>query len=69
MGSVGKSLIVIGIALVILGLIFMVGQRIGLGKLPGDIFIRKGNFVFIFPIASTIIISLILTLILNFLRR
>ena len=41
----------------------------GLGRLPGDILWRKGNFTFYFPLATGLLISVILTLILNFLRR
>ncbi|MBU5439659.1 DUF2905 domain-containing protein [Tissierella sp. MSJ-40] len=69
MDSFGKILISIGILLVIVGGIMVVGNRFGLGKLPGDIFIQKGNFTFFFPLASSIIISLILTLLLKLFRR
>lgn len=69
MNSIGKMIFSLGVGLVILGLVIMLGERFGLGKLPGDIFIRKGNFTFAFPIVSSIIISLLLTLILNLLRR
>jgi hypothetical protein len=69
MNSIGKMIFSLGIGLVILGLVIMLGERFGLGKLPGDIFIRKGNFTFAFPIVSCIIVSLLLTLILNLLRR
>ena len=67
MGSFGKLFISIG--LIIIGGIFLLGEKFGLGKLPGDIFIQKGNFTFFFPIVSTLIISLILTLILNLFKR
>jgi hypothetical protein len=69
MDSFGKILISIGILLVIVGGIMVVGNKFGLGKLPGDIFIQKGNFTFFFPLASSIIISLILTLLLKLFRR
>lgn len=69
MGSFGKLFISIGLIMIIIGGIFLLGEKFGLGKLPGDIFIQKGNFTFFFPIVSTLIISLILTLILNFFKR
>ncbi|CCQ94014.1 conserved hypothetical protein [[Clostridium] ultunense Esp] len=69
MESFGRIFLTIGIVLVVIGIVFIIGERFGLGKLPGDIFIQKGNFTFFFPIVSSIIISIILTLILNLFRR
>lgn len=69
MSSLGKMLLMMGIVLMLIGGILIIGERFGLGKLPGDIFIQKGNFTFFFPIVSTLIISLLLTLILNILKR
>lgn len=59
----------IGVFLIIGGGIFFIGQKIGLGKFPGDIRIQKGNFSFYFPITSCIIISLVLTFILSLFFR
>jgi multisubunit Na+/H+ antiporter MnhG subunit len=58
-----------GLVLLIIGGILMLGGKIGLGKLPGDIFIKRGNFTFFFPIVSSIIISLILTILFNLFRK
>ncbi|NLX62569.1 MAG: DUF2905 domain-containing protein [Tissierellia bacterium] len=69
MNSIGKVILTFGIGLVIFGLIIMIGEKFGLGKLPGDIYVRRGNFTFFFPIVSSILISLLLTLILNLFRR
>lgn len=69
MSNIGKMMLTFGVVLIILGIIFIVGEKLGLGKLPGDILIKKGNFTFFFPIVSSIIISLLLTLILNILNR
>ncbi|SHI03220.1 Protein of unknown function [Sporanaerobacter acetigenes DSM 13106] len=69
MDFMGRTLITIGVVLLIIGGIMILGEKVGLGKLPGDIFIQKGNFTFFFPIVSSIVISLILTLILNLFRR
>ena len=60
----GKILILTGALLVVLGLIFSFLPKIPyLGKLPGDIYIKKENFTFYFPLASCILISIILSLI------
>lgn len=69
MDQLGKFFVLIGIALLIFGLLMIIGQKFGLGKLPGDIFIQKGNFTFFFPIVSSIIISIILTIILNIFKK
>ncbi|MBW4828575.1 MAG: DUF2905 domain-containing protein [Clostridiaceae bacterium] len=69
MEYMGKFLIAIGVVLLILGAAILLGGKIGLGKLPGDIFVKKGNFTFFFPIVSSLIISLILTLILNLFKK
>ncbi|MEK5060300.1 hypothetical protein BK126_14140 [Paenibacillus sp. FSL H7-0326] len=64
MNNMPKLLIFAGIALIVIGLIWMVlGRFVQLGKLPGDIYVDRGNFKFYFPIVTCIVISLILTLI------
>jgi hypothetical protein len=66
----GKILVTFGIILVIVGLIFTVGEKFGIGRLFGDIYYKKDNFTFYFPITTSIIISIILTILLNiFFRR
>lgn len=65
----GKNLIIMGIVLIVAGIIFTLGSRLGIGRLPGDIFIKKGNMTFYFPIVTSIVISIILTLLFNILRR
>ena len=71
LGLMGKLLIGTGIILVIIGVIFLWGNKIPfLGKLPGDIYIQREHFYFYFPLSTCLIISLILTLILIiFFRR
>jgi predicted MFS family arabinose efflux permease len=64
---VGKTLVLIGLAIAGLGLLIMVG--VPLGRLPGDFAVRRGNFSFYFPLATSIVVSIILTLILAFFRR
>lgn len=59
-----KLLIFAGIVLIIAGLIWMgIGRFIQLGRLPGDIYVDKGNFKFYFPIVTCIVISVILSII------
>jgi len=63
----GKILVVIGLVIAGLGLLVMLG--IPLGRLPGDIVIRRGNFSFYFPLATSIILSILLSLLFALLRR
>jgi len=69
-GPLGKMLILLGVFIILIGLFLLLGDRIPwLGRLPGDIIIKKKNFTFYFPLATSIIISIILTLIFTFLSR
>ena len=64
--DIGKLLIFFGIILILLGLVFTFAGKIPhLGKLPGDIAIHKKGWDIYFPIATSLIISLLLTIILN----
>ncbi len=63
MSDIGKMLIFFGVIMVIIGGLIIIFGRMGLGRLPGDIVIQKKNFTFVFPLASCIIISVILTVI------
>jgi hypothetical protein len=66
----GKLLILLGIFLAGVGMLVLVAGKIPwLGKLPGDIFIQKKNFSFYFPLTTSIILSIILTLLLYFITR
>ncbi len=65
MCDIGKILILIGGTCVILGFIFLLAGKIpGFGRFPGDILIKKDNFTFYFPLATCILISIFLSLIL-----
>lgn len=69
---VGRLLILSGLILVVLGVLITLSPRIHfpLGRLPGDLLIRRENFTFSFPIVSCLLLSLLLTLLLNlFFRR
>ncbi|MCX7965043.1 MAG: DUF2905 domain-containing protein [Syntrophorhabdaceae bacterium] len=66
----GKIFIIIGIFFIIIGLAFMFGDKIPyIGRLPGDIHIKKENFSFYFPITTSIIISIILTLLFSIFKK
>jgi len=70
MSLMGKFLVIMGITIVAIGFVFLWGPKIPfLGKLPGDIYIHRGNFSFYFPLTTCILISVILTLIFTFLIR
>ena len=70
MSGFGRSLIIMGLVLVVAGLAITFAPRIPwLGKLPGDIYIKKENVSFYFPVASSILISLVLSLILWLFKR
>ena len=63
----GKTLVLIGLVIAGFGLLMMVGLPIG--RLPGDFYVRRGNFSFYFPLATSIVLSILLTLALAFFRR
>lgn len=67
MREIGRYLVIFGVALVVTGLLFTFGSRLGLGRLPGDISITRGNFRFIAPLGTCLLLSLVLTLVLRFL--
>ena len=63
----GKALVLVGLGIAGLGLLIMLG--IPFGRLPGDIFVRRGNVSFYFPLATSIILSILLTLIFALFKR
>jgi thiosulfate reductase cytochrome b subunit len=65
MDEMAKVIIILGIVLVMVGLVMLFAQKLPfLGRLPGDILIKKEHFTFYFPLATSIIISIIISLIL-----
>jgi hypothetical protein len=64
---VGRSLIILGLLIAGVGLLMTLGVPIG--RLPGDFTVRRGNFTFYFPLATSIIASVVLTLIMMFFGR
>ncbi|MCX6832255.1 MAG: DUF2905 domain-containing protein [candidate division Zixibacteria bacterium] len=68
--SIGRILVVLGIIIFAVSLLLIFADRILLlGKFPGDLFIKRKNFVVYFPLATSILLSLLLTLILYLWRR
>jgi hypothetical protein len=68
--ALGKLLVIAGIVLTIFGVVFMLGGKLSwFGKLPGDISIHKEGFSFYFPITTSIIISIILSVILFLINK
>jgi len=68
--NLGKLLIVLGSIMVVVGVVLFFFNRIPfLGKLPGDILIQKKNFTFYFPIVTSIVLSILLSLVFYFINR
>lgn len=64
--DIGKLLLVIGGGVVLLGLLILVAGRIPfLGRLPGDMFVRRGSGTFYFPVVTCLIVSIVLTIVVN----
>ena len=70
MPEIGRLLLIVGVLIAVVGLVFMIGARIPfLGRLPGDISFSRGNTQFYFPLATSIVLSLVLTVLLNLFFR
>ncbi|CAN5796494.1 DUF2905 domain-containing protein [soil metagenome] len=70
MGELGRILIFFGIALIVLGALFLLGPRIPyLGRLPGDILIRRDHSTLYIPLATCLVLSLVISILLNIFWR
>jgi hypothetical protein len=73
MAPLGKALIVFGLVVAGLGLVLWGASSVPilnrLGRLPGDIYVQRGNFTFYFPVVTAIIVSVVLSLLLALMRR
>ena len=70
LGDFGKVLVILGALIAGIGILLMVGDKIPwIGKLPGDIIIRKEKFTFYFPIITCIILSILLTILFSLFRK
>ena len=74
MTELGKILLGLGVVMVILGVVLLLAGNLSgrvpwIGRLPGDIYIERGNFRFYFPLATSILVSIVLTLVLTLIGR
>jgi len=70
MSDLGKSLIILGCIIAVAGLLLMFSGKLPwLGKLPGDIYVKKENFSFFFPVTTCILVSLVISFILWLIRK
>ncbi len=70
MPAMGKMLIIAGIILILAGLAFLFADKIPfLGRLPGDIYVKKERFSFYFPITTSIVVSIVLTILFSIFFR
>ena len=68
--DLGRLLIIVGGLLAVLGVVILLAGKVPfVGRLPGDIFYRRGGFTFYFPIVTCLLLSLLLTVLLRLLRR
>jgi hypothetical protein len=68
--NLGRTLLVFGACLILAGIVVLIAQKLGLGRLPGDLVVERKGFRLYAPIATSILVSLLLTLFLNlFFRR
>jgi len=65
----GKFLVIAGVVLIVLGGIFMISDKLPVGRLPGDIQIGSPKFRIYIPVATSVMLSVVVTLILNFFTR
>ena len=64
MSDIGRALVIVGVVIAVVGFMLMLAGRVPwIGRLPGDIYIRRGNWSFYFPLATSLLLSVILTLI------
>jgi Protein of unknown function (DUF2905) len=63
--ALGRIVVGAGIVLVLAGAALWLAGRLGLGRLPGDVVIRRGSFTFVFPLATSLLLSLVATIVLN----
>jgi hypothetical protein len=63
--QLGRSLVIVGILLAVAGVVLLIAGKLGLGRLPGDIVIERKSFRFYFPVVTSIVVSIVLTLLAN----
>ena len=70
MNEIGKALVIIGVALIVLGALFWLGDKSSwFGRLPGDIDVQREHFRFYFPVTTCLFVSVVITLLFWLLRK
>jgi Protein of unknown function (DUF2905) len=69
MGSVGRAILILGAVLLLVGGALLLAEKLGLGRLPGDLVVERKGFRLYVPIATSILVSLLLTAVLNLVFR
>ena len=68
--TLGRFLILVGLVIALVGLLLVLSEKIPwLGRLPGDILIKRGKWIFYFPLATSILLSILITLLINLFRK
>lgn len=67
--DVGRLLLIAGVVVAVVGAVLMLGSRLHLGQLPGDISTTRGSVSFVFPVVTCIVISVVLTVVINVVLR
>jgi hypothetical protein len=67
--TAGRILLIAAVVLALVGGALLLGAKLGLGRLPGDIVVKRGNFTFYAPIGLMIVLSIVLTIVLNLILR
>jgi hypothetical protein len=65
----GRTLLYLGVAIAVVGGLWMLAERLGFGRLPGDLVFRKKGLTVYVPLVSSIVVSLVLTLLFNLFRK
>jgi hypothetical protein len=63
--ALGRFVAGVGIALAVVGAVLWLAGRLGLGRLPGDVVVRRGSSTFFFPLATSLVLSAVATILLN----
>jgi membrane protein implicated in regulation of membrane protease activity len=70
MHDIGKLLVILGLVLVAVGVVVMLAGRLPwLGRLPGDIHVERGHWSFYFPLATSLVLSVVISLVLYLIGR
>jgi Protein of unknown function (DUF2905) len=65
LGDIGKLLLIAGVVIAVIGGVFLLLTRVGVTQLPGSISVTGGNFSFFFPVAFCVVVSIVLTVVIN----